>query len=353
MRKLFIKLSLIIVPVALMVCLTNWRIDPANRFTGRQFTVGIAEILSKGHNVGNLSNYNERLLQEEMVKRLKSSPDIVVIGSSRIMEIGTPLFPGRSVLNCGVSHANMDDLLGVIGLLDSLGRLPKTLVIGVDPYLLGAGGTEEWKNLYAYREHLIRTLDPAGQLPDQQTGNYAIERLQSIFSLDYFKSSMEFILKHKSKQYRDVDSAEPGQGRYHDGTVSYPDSYKYPDSVKVAEDAKNTGLEQIVQPMDSIRAKRLEEVIHFLKAKGIAIKFIQIPFHPDFYASIRVHQPYVFQDFTRYYQNLGAKEAIPVTGSFDADSLEIPRSMFYDMYHCNKEAISKIINRPGTSWATN
>ncbi|MEJ0081062.1 MAG: hypothetical protein WDM78_08985 [Puia sp.] len=74
--------------------MTNYLVDPANIFTSKQYVAGIASILSLGHNVDNISNYNERLLQEQRVLKLTKTPDIMVLGSSRVMEIGSDFFPG-------------------------------------------------------------------------------------------------------------------------------------------------------------------------------------------------------------------------------------------------------------------
>ncbi len=139
-----------IVPTGLMVVLCNYFIDPANLFSSRQYVSGIAGILSSGNNVDNISNYDERLLQEEMIVRIKKTPDIVVLGSSRIMEIGSDFFPGKSVINLGVSHGNIHDLVAIVALLDSAGRLPKDVLINVDPNLVSYKGTNEWQSLSDY-----------------------------------------------------------------------------------------------------------------------------------------------------------------------------------------------------------
>ena len=148
MRNLIFKLLIIIVPVGLMIVATNYLVDPANIFSGAHYVDGIANILTRGHNVDNLSNYDERLFQEQMIKRLHKAPDIVVLGSSRVMEIGSSFFPGETVLNCGVSHGNINDLFAIIGTLDSMNKLPSEMVIGVEHWLICVGGTSEWQSLY-------------------------------------------------------------------------------------------------------------------------------------------------------------------------------------------------------------
>src|SRR5580658_2331492 len=158
MRSLILKLLIIVVPVSLLIIGINYKVDPANIFTDKQYIAGIADILTKGHNVDNLSNYDQRLLQEQMIKRLQRAPDVVVLGSSRVMEIGSSFFPGKVVLNCGVSNAEINDLYGIVGALDSLDRMPHEMVIGIDHLMLCRGKTSSWQSLYPYHQYLMRKI---------------------------------------------------------------------------------------------------------------------------------------------------------------------------------------------------
>lgn len=114
MKKLFVKLAVIFVPLAVIVIATNFVIDPANIFSSEKYVDGIASILASGNNADNITNYNERLLQKHFLqKQQQKNPDIVVMGSSRIMEISKNIFPSKQLLNIGVSHANINDLIAL------------------------------------------------------------------------------------------------------------------------------------------------------------------------------------------------------------------------------------------------
>ena len=65
MKRLLFNLFLIIVPIGLLVVMVNYFVDPANIFSGTAYVSGISDILVKGHNVDNVSNYDERALQEQ------------------------------------------------------------------------------------------------------------------------------------------------------------------------------------------------------------------------------------------------------------------------------------------------
>jgi hypothetical protein len=344
MQKLILKLFLIIFPIGILVCGSNYFIDPANRFASKGYMEGIANILSKRHNVDNLSNYNERLLQENMIKKLSKRPDVIVIGSSRIMEVGADLFPGKSLLNCGVSHANVEDLIAIGGVLDSLGKMPKEVVIGVEPYLIGQGGSEEWQSLFPYHQRLIEKFGKDDVRKEDARINF--NEWSSAFSFDYFKSTIDFVWKRKSKKYFDVGAQTPLSGRFSDGTISYPASYTNPDIAKAALDARNTGLAMGLPLQDTIRLRRLNRLLDFFKDQGVTVRFVMTPFHPAFYAAVNERQPGIFKQYETLFKDIAAERNIPVTGGFDADLLGIPIPQFYDMYHCSRAAITKIFNDP-------
>lgn len=345
MRLLFLKLLIIILPLGCMVIATNYCVDPANVFSSSTYLGGIAGILTKGHNVENLFNYDGRLLQEQMVKKLHENPDVVVIGSSRVMEIGSGFFPGKKVLNCGVSHGWVRDIVAIVGLFDSLGRLPKEFVIGLDPYMIGAGGSSEWQSLSAYYGYYLRKTQHGNE---DHTGGWpnSYRKISSLFSFDYFKSSLEFVVKRRSKKYWDAGLDTPSSGRFSDGTISYPATYRNPDTLKVGLDARNAGLRDGLPQPDPVNTGLLNQLLDFLQQRQIAVKFIMVPFHPEFYEAVNQHQPLLFHHYEQLFIQMSEKRNIPIVGGFDPEAQGIPRLQFYDMFHCSKEALHKVFNNP-------
>jgi len=344
MRSFFLKLLIIIIPVSLIVAFINYKVDPANVFSGREYVDGIADILIQGHNVDNLSNYDERLLQEQMIKRLQKTPDVVVLGSSRIMEIGSSFFPGMTVLNAGVSHGNIHDLYGIVGLLDSLNRLPQAIVIGVDHGLLEQGGSAEWQSLYNYHEYLINKLfrDSSQQFNSQIPRPF--RKLSSLISLDYFQSSLKFLLERKSKQYIDVATNKPTvYGRFSDGSICYANEYTHPDHSKVASDAKVTGSKTGFLSPDNSKIKLFKKLLEFLHDKNVTVHLVMIPYHPEFYKACLQSHPKIMDEWAPLFKDIAAKHQVSLSGTFDANSIKMPADVFYDMYHCSGESIKQFI----------
>ena len=341
-RQLLYHLTLIIVPIAVLVLGINYFVDPANVFSSRSYVTGISSILLQGHNVDNVANYDERALQEQMVTKLTRRPDVVVLGSSRIMELGTDFFSGRTVLNCGVSHANINDVLAITGLLDSMGRLPQQVVINLDPHLICQGGTSEWQSLAAYRDFYLREVHVKEH---SHAGSLKMDKLYSLVSFEYFEKSVSFILQRKTKRFLDVGAGRPAvYGRFSDGTICYPASYDHPDTMKVAGDARIVGGREQVT-LDSVKVQQLDQLLDFFAARKIGVVFVMLPYHPEYYRMMNHRFPGLFDQYTQVFRRLSRDRQIPIHGGFDANSLGVSEGEFYDAWHCSKEAIKKVYNQ--------
>jgi hypothetical protein len=337
-RAFAARLSLIILPVGLLVAAFNYFVDPANIFSSKQYILGIAEILSKGHNVDRLSNYDDRMLHEAMIKRLDRTPDEIVIGSSRIMEIGSDFFPGRSVLNCGVSHANIDDCIAIVGMLDSFQRLPQHILINLDPGLLVAHGTDQWQSLLPYHSYF---LEKAG-IPEKKLYTQKIGKWSSLFSLDYFKESLSFMVSRQRKDYADIGLNEPkGYGRFPDNTIHYPENYVHPDTMKLSANA--TVIAQHEEFAAAPEKQHLLDVlIEFLKSRQVNIEFIMLPYYYEYFMAVNQKHQDQFDQSEKYFRKLAADNHISIKGGFNPRLLRIDVSQFYDLYHCSKSAIRQV-----------
>jgi hypothetical protein len=342
MKKLLYNLTLIVVPLGLLVTGVNYFIDPANIFSGKAYVAGISDVLVKGHNVDNVSNYDERALQEQMITKEPYRPDVVVLGSSRVMELGSDFFPGKRVLNCGVSHANTNDLVAIVGLLDSLHKLPEEIVINADPHLICQGGTTEWQTLASAHRYMM------GQwhLPaDAGQRSLLLVKAGTLFSFDYFEKSLTFLSQHKSKRFRDVGTGRPAtSGRFSDGTVCYSAAYSNPDTLKVAGDARVVGGREIVN-LDPEKIRLLSMLVDYLISRRVKVVLVMIPYHHEYYATMNKRFENVFSSYDSLYRQFARAKAIPIRGGFDAVRLGIPLDEFYDSWHCSKQAILKVYNQ--------
>jgi hypothetical protein len=125
----------------------NIIVDPANIIHGIELK--IAKYISEGYNVTNIQDIDERKLQKLIIQNLQYSPSIVILGSSRIMEIGKEYY-GDDCFNNGVSGASIEDLVAIYQLYIENGHANfiKKIVIGIDPWLFNRNnGQRRWESL--------------------------------------------------------------------------------------------------------------------------------------------------------------------------------------------------------------
>jgi len=332
-------------PFLILVLACNYFVDPANVFGAEKYIGGAADILSQGHNVDRISNYDERLLQEAMVKRLRQTPDRIVLGSSRIMEVGSDLYPDQRVLNCGVSHANIRDIAAITGLLDSLGRLPTEVLLNVDAGLISSSFSSEYTSLQGYFDRFL--WKNGGQVSKGENGIMPdVRKLEALFSIKYFQDGIKFLYKRKSKVYSDVGKEFPVHGgRFSDGTVAYTEEYRSPNVQKVAGDAAVFAKKSGVGEPDAGQSALLTTLLDFYASRHVTVKLCMLPYHPAFVESVNKYHDRVLERYESYYRDLASRRGLEIRGSFDPARTGLVAADFYDMFHCTREKIRAILTK--------
>lgn len=340
MKSLLVKLFVIITPFAIVVSVVNYFVDPANIFSGGVFEKEIASILAKGHNVDNVSNYNERILQREALSKSRNA-DIIILGSSRIMEASSDLFPGQVIQNCGVSHCNINDLIAFTGLMDSLHIIPHKLIIELDIATVAAKGTSEWESLIDFHRYAMKNL--LHQPFDYPYENPFLTQVINLLSLNYFHESFAYLLKGAKQGYVDVFKAKPlSSGRFSDGSISYPFEYTHPDTFKIATDAKQDGLRNGMPELSESKLNLMKSILVRLLQSGTKIELVMMPYQVDYFNAVNSKSKKILYRVEARFIEMAADLSIPIFGSLDPYTLHLSNVDFYDRWHCNKEAVKKI-----------
>ncbi len=340
------KLALAVVPLAILVTFTNYFADPANLFSGRSFVDSIASLLAKGHNVDGVSNYDERQLQEAIVKRINKSPEVLVLGSSRIMEVGKTFFQSASVMNAAVSHANIHDMIAITGMLDSMGRLPEKVLMNIDPSLVSLAATDEWQSLAVYHTSFMRRQHADTKASIDAQSQHKRKKLYSLVSFSYFRESVNFIAAGKKKTIIDASQEMPPHfGRYADGTICYPYNYTHPDTTVVRSNAVATASKEGLSLPDSNKIRLLEMLTDFFLQRQIKVEWVMLPYHPAYFQTVNAKQQYLFASYDALFRGMAAKKNISIYGNFNPAVSGITEADFYDMYHCSGTSIKKILTK--------
>ena len=112
MKNFLIRISYLL-PILVCIVIFNFMVDPARLFKAQDYERKMADAMISGSAVTNLenTNFNDRAMAKFMIQSLKSKKDIGVLGSSRVMTISSELFPGKTLLNNGLSSATLEDYI--------------------------------------------------------------------------------------------------------------------------------------------------------------------------------------------------------------------------------------------------
>ena len=344
MKRLIFNLGIIFIPIGFVIIATNIYIDPANIFSGEKYVERIATILVSGNNADNISNYNEMFFQKNMLQKQTQKPDVLVMGSSRVMEVGANIFPNKKLLNIAVSRGNINDLIAVAGLVDSLKQIPKEVVINVEANLICKGSVgnlngeslNEYYNFFSSKNCNINS--------NKKTSNFnnIFQRYYGMLNFDYFKSSVAFVVKKRNKTLYNVGKDVPKMGgRLSNGCVVYSYSYSHPDTINVAAISKEAGVKTIFPPIDSMLLNSFNCLIDYFQKNGTNITLTMLPFHKDYYDEVKKKNNFI-EYYENYFTTFANKKNIKIVGSFSPTKIGLCKKDFYDTYHCNGDAVKRV-----------
>jgi hypothetical protein len=345
MKKIFVRLlCFFTIPTCCIVGI-NFFIDPANIFKKSIYET-IVNHLIEDKNVTNIPNLDERLLQKLYINLLNKCPDEIVLGSSRIMQIGNASNIQRTnLINNGVSGASLEDILSIYYLYVKKGCKIKKITLGLDPYFLNDNhGQNRWITLET------EFIDCYNQLFEQKKGyrNPLFEdKYKELFSLAYFRSSLDYLKSGNNKQVHSTENHNNKKmTRLTDGTITY--DY---DTRNISIDKSDKSVKQAIinQPLYSMQGflelsvyyKDLFSLfIEHVIQNNIEIEFVFIPLHPLLFNYLQNDPNYkMFFEAEKFYQEIASEKQIKIIGSFDPNSYNLEHLNFYDGFHCKEEVI--------------
>lgn len=91
MLRLLKKIGFLCIPFVAVMAATNYFVDPGNYFSGKSIPVVVADIILSGKCVSWVQSFDNRLMQKYVILGMKTTPEVVVFGSSRARRISSQL----------------------------------------------------------------------------------------------------------------------------------------------------------------------------------------------------------------------------------------------------------------------
>lgn len=338
MKNFIYKASLSTIVILTVLVSVNYFGDGANLF-GSDYEKVIATILLNGKNVTNISNYDERRLQKELIENLKKTPDIVILGSSRTMLINNNYFKDQILLNNSVSGASIEDLISIYQIYKSKGIIPRKMIIGIDPWLFNKNNNQQrWKSLEnEYNEFHKKDLTLAPHL----------FKYKQLFSPSYFQSSIKQLGKNNEPQATLLRNNK-GNTKLTDGSLTYSKQYREASINKINVQAQKyiQGNIYSIENFNELSPNIMHEfelLIEDLKINNIQINFFLAPYYPLVYDEIENGYPMVLKT-EKFMRSFARKNSIEILGSFNPNKLGLDETFFYDGMHSKEKGIKIILN---------
>jgi hypothetical protein len=343
MKKFITKIITTSVPLLLILVSVNYIGDAAKIFDS-EYEKQITEIISEGKYVTNISNYDERVLQKELVSKLNDIPQILVFGSSRTMLINSEHFPKQSLFNNSVSGASLEDLIALYQIYKDHNLTPKKIILGIDPWLLNENnGQSRWKSIeYFYNRYYQED-------ESKPTSNF-MHKYGQLYSLSYFQASIKAIPKlfsGSSKPLETLTKQNKSNTKLIDGSLVYGESYRNATQEDINTKIRDyiNGKIYSIEDFESISNTIWSDFQNFikdLKDENISIEFFLCPYAPVVFDEVTKHYSNVMktQDLIL---NFAKENKIKVYGSFSPYDLDFDETYFYDGMHCTEKGIENIL----------
>lgn len=363
--KKWCKAILFVLPVFCMVAAVNWYVD-SYAYLRVTYDQICEQMTDASMNVTGLeeSDFNDRKLLLACLNRQKEPKELIVAGSSRVMNFEHQMFGTDSFYNTALSESTMDDLLAVVGILEQNGQLPKRMLIGVDAFLFNTShNNDRYMELEEYAismreqlcglesvENIAKKADASGE---RDSGDVMDGKIQlptgrddsKWLSLDYFRYNVTCLPRRKRFMVDYTREWETEQYlKHYDGSVAYQRSLREVDVSEVEELTRRSIEEHVVYRMtdfkeiDEESMELLDALVGYLQERGVEVMLYLPPYSPMMYNYIESEEQYriTFEIEDRIKQ-MASRRNVELYGSYDPAGCGLEMTDLYDIYHVKTE----------------
>lgn len=351
---------LFLLPVPLFMVWFSYNVDVSGLFQGELAPREVASMLLDGQTVSNYDMMDERKILELYVQNLPEDqvPDTLALGSSRVMQLNSDIVGSESFFNGGMSGAGLMDIINNWYLFERAEKLPKNLILCVDPWLFNGVSTENLNrradaNLFAEFQEKALGIDSNFEEPD------TVALWKALIDPSYFQGNVRYYLSQKKGESPTNEDGEaipfyPVTGdisqldyaiKFPDGSMQYPAKFRtmnYDETMQ--EVLTQAGTMQALHgfpELDPYWTDIFQQFIQHVQDQGVHVVFLLTPYHPFICLHVQ-HNPENLDGFFQvepWLREYAAAQNIPLYGSYHPGRVGVPESLFFDGLHCRGEAL--------------
>jgi len=329
MKKFLFFFFLSLAPVYFVLLLLAIFVDPAHIFYKKRLSKHIAYQLVDNRNTQLPVNFNDRLVAK-IVAQKKNNLEILLLGSSRSLQLEHDTFNNDHFYNFSVNGADVYDYLVIYHLVNK--QQLETVIIGVDPWIFNKNNNEV--RYYEYKEEL-----------KQITGTIPVEahffHIKELISPSYLSETPKKMFKSLTDS-----SIKDSKTKLGDGSMIYGREERFRSLDRV-----NSMAEQYIDngnvyhlnnydELDTNRKKMFIELIDDIQKENINVIFLLSPYHPLVYEEIK--NSHKLENVENYLLELADNKEIKVWGSYNPENVNFTELDFYDGMHPKRESLNKL-----------
>ncbi len=349
MRKFIWECICITIVFFAVIALTNYFGDPANLY--HEGTINeLVSLLAKGNIVSKSGDMDERMFQKVRIESLQSVPETVILGSSHVVYVPWEF---EAYYVGGVSGAVLNDYIGILGILDYYGKLPSTIVIGVDPYIFYDKFDEKrYQSIQKFVDlgyRILRGEEGKNDEMDKDFIQYQLLKAKELISLSYFQNSLKLMIKNSFRQENHVLSVEDTSigedlkvlpnGRYIPRLSTFCSIEENRNITRKNIDSQNIYKMNGFSDVSDEKKELFELMTEYLLSEEIKIEIYLPAWYPDYYEEFKKNDTlFGVLKAEEYIREMAAERNIPVHGSYDPDKVGVTEKDFMDDMHLTPEA---------------
>ena len=345
--KKWCKALIFICPILLMVAAVNWYVD-SYAYLRITYDEIATHMIEGGENVIGLeeSGFDDRSLLLACLKQQEETKKVMVVGSSRVLNFDHTMFGTDSFYNAGLSESTIDDLIAVTGILVQDGKLPETMIIGVDSFLFNiAHNNDRWMALESYENYMQTILDGKENenmpIPEKNTG----KDNSKWCSLDYFRYNVTCIPERKRFTVSYTSDWETEKyTKHYDGSIAYQKELRDGSAEDVITLTEQAMEEHVVYRMtdyeeiDEESMQRLSLLIDYLKSQNVEVILYLPPYSPMMYDYIEAEEAFrITLEIEEELLQMASGKQIALYGSYNPEKSGLEMTDLYDVYHVKTE----------------
>lgn len=284
----------------------------------------------------------------------QAQPEVLILGTSRILQIRSSYFQDRSFYNAGIVGSVSEGLRGMKKFVSSFDKnyTPEEIIISIDPWLLNPNYPE---NRTGLKMKVLNAITE-NEFTDKMYRTYKFlkyHRMAYIAIVEEKKNILPFIVAGPAAKRIGLNAVLENTGFDRDGSYHYPKDYvDKEDQIKDIDFLtnwlkKNTYRFAPASTVDKRALERLDQILKVSQDKGIKIKGVIMPLRIDLYEALtaaKTHSVYL-KDFRQHTCASFQRHGYECHDFTDPAALNLKTDDFIDKLHAKESVMDKVAVR--------